>query len=186
MFIVVYLKYWGRLFKHSNREESIFFIYYVYYWIIIIDNNNNLFKVQYPMYRDTSSVDCAPSYLRQLSCVAWGFLTSRYFSLSNGVKQGRVLSSIFFNHYVNEGSNVYCCLLDASKAFDRVHWGRLFKILIEWKVSFLFIRLLLDSYLRQLACVALGFLTSRYFSLSNGVKQGGVLSPILFIFLHSL
>ena len=27
------------------------------------------------------------------------------------------------NHYVNEGSNVYSCLLDASKAFDRVHWG---------------------------------------------------------------
>ena len=38
------------------------------------------------------------------------------------------------NHYVNKGSNVYSCLLDASKAFDKVHWGRLFKILIERKV----------------------------------------------------
>ena len=35
------------------------------------------------------------------------------------------------NQYVNEGSNVYSCLLGASKAFDRVHWGRLFKILID-------------------------------------------------------
>ena len=42
------------------------------------------------------------------------------------------------------------------------------------------IRLLLDSYLRQLTCVAWGLFKSRYFSLSNGVKQGGVLSPILF------
>ena len=47
-------------------------------------------------------------------------------------------------------------------------------------MSFLFIRLLLDSYLRQLSCVAWGFFKYRYFSLSNGVKQGGVLSPILF------
>ena len=46
-------------------------------------------------------------------------------------------------------------------------------------MSFLFIRLLLDSYLRQLSCVAWGFYVS-LFSLSNRVKQGGVLSPILF------
>ena len=67
------------------------------------------------------------------------------------------------NHYVNEGSNVYSCLLDASKAFDRVHWGRLFAILIERKVSFLFIRLLLDSYIGQLTCVAWGLLLSLVF-----------------------
>ena len=47
-------------------------------------------------------------------------------------------------------------------------------------MTFSFIRLLLDSYLRQLTCVAWGLFKSRYFSLSNGVKQGGVLSPILF------
>ena len=26
------------------------------------------------------------------------------------------------NHYMNEGSDIYSCLIDASKAFDRVHW----------------------------------------------------------------
>ena len=42
-----------------------------------------------------------------------------------------VLCSVIYietiNNYVNEGSNSYSCLIDASKAFDRVHWGRLFK-----------------------------------------------------------
>ena len=68
---------------------------------------------------------------------------------------------------------------DLQFGFKSNHWGRLFKILIERKVSFLCIRLLLDSDLRQLSCVSCGFFKSRYFSLSNGVKQGGVLSPIL-------
>ena len=30
------------------------------------------------------------------------------------------------NHYMNEGSDVYSCLIDASKTFDRVHWGNFF------------------------------------------------------------
>ena len=33
--------------------------------------------------------------------------------------------------YVNNNSSVYSCLLDASTAFDLVHYGKLFKILIS-------------------------------------------------------
>ena len=32
------------------------------------------------------------------------------------------------SHYVNNNTGVYSCLLDASKAFDRVHLGKLFSI----------------------------------------------------------
>ena len=32
------------------------------------------------------------------------------------------------NHYLCNHSNVYSCLLDAIKAFDRVHYGKLFNI----------------------------------------------------------
>ena len=39
------------------------------------------------------------------------------------------------NHYINNNSNVYTVLLDASKAFDRVNFIKLFKKLIEKKVS---------------------------------------------------
>ena len=37
------------------------------------------------------------------------------------------------NQYINNGSDVYSSLLDASKAFDRVHYGKLFRILLSKK-----------------------------------------------------
>ena len=83
-------------------------------------------------------------------------------------------------NYIEGHSNVYCCLLDASKAFDKVHYGKLFTILLAKNVSPYVIRLLIDSYVRQQACVSWNGFKSNYFILQNGVKQGGVLSPILF------
>ena len=64
---------------------------------------------------------------------------------------------------MNEGSDVYSCPIDTSKDFDRVHWGKLFSTLIEKKVSFIFLRLIFDSYIRQKACVAWGVFRSQYF-----------------------
>ena len=64
---------------------------------------------------------------------------------------------------MNEGSDVYSCLIDTSKAFDRVHWVKLISTLIEKKVSFIFLRLIFDSYIRQKACVAWGVFRSQYF-----------------------
>ena len=84
------------------------------------------------------------------------------------------------NHYLCNHINVYSCLLDASKAFDRVHYGKLFNILLYKKVPFVIIRLLLDAYIRQEARVIWNSCKSQYFRVKNGVKQGGVISPILF------
>ena len=91
------------------------------------------------------------------------------------------------NHYMNEGSDVYSCLIDASKAFDRVHWEKLFYMLIEKKVSYTFLRLIFDSYIRKKTCVAWGVFRSQYFLFKNCVKQGEVLSPIFFnIYINKL
>jgi len=84
------------------------------------------------------------------------------------------------NYYINNNSNVYSCLLDASKAFDRVHYGKMFKILIDKNVPYCIIRLIKDNYLRQNVSVLWDTYRSQTFHVSNGVKQGGVLSPILF------
>ena len=83
-------------------------------------------------------------------------------------------------HYSNKNSPVYAVFLDASKAFDKVHYGRLFSLLLKRNIPPLVLRLLLDAYTRQNASVCWNGVRSNPFALANGVKQGGILSPILF------
>ena len=52
-------------------------------------------------------------------------------------------------YYRNCGSNVLGCLLDASETFDRVHYGKLFNILLSKELHICIIRMLLDCYIRQ-------------------------------------
>ena len=71
-------------------------------------------------------------------------------------------------------------VLDASKAFDRVHYGKLFKLLSKRKIPVQVRRLLLDMYTRQKMQTVWNGAKSDVFTVKNGVKQGGILSPILF------
>ena len=84
------------------------------------------------------------------------------------------------SYYNSRKSYVYLCMLDASKAFDRVHYGKLFAMLQSRKLPAIVIRLLLDMYTSQRMCTSWHGVKSNYFTSENGVKQRGVLSPILF------
>ena len=75
---------------------------------------------------------------------------------------------------------VVCKCLSASKAFDRIHYGKLFNILISRKLPAFIIRVLFDSYSRQQSRAMWNSCYTEYFYMSNGVKQGSVLSAILF------
>ena len=70
--------------------------------------------------------------------------------------------------------------LDESKAFDRGNYCNLCTDLLKRDVSPLVLRLLLHMYTNQTLCVRWGHALSNLFSVKNGAKQGGVLSPILF------
>ena len=82
--------------------------------------------------------------------------------------------------YNNAGSNIYCCFLDASRAYDRVSHRSLFKMLVSRNVPLIFIRLLAYWYKYQSLLIKWGNCISADFSVSNGVRQGSVLSPYLF------
>ena len=70
-------------------------------------------------------------------------------------------------HFLENGGNVYACLLDASSAFDRVHYRKLFDVLIKRNMPAVFIRLLLDSYLIQRICAAWGACKSDFFQATS-------------------
>ena len=52
--------------------------------------------------------------------------------------------------YVRKKSNVYCCLLDASKAFDRVHYGKLFNVLLSRDIHPCIVRIIVNSHIRHI------------------------------------
>jgi len=84
------------------------------------------------------------------------------------------------SYYVNNGSAVFTVFLDATKAFDRIEYCKLFHVLLSRKLPPVFIRLLLNMYTGHVTRVLWNGIASDRFSVSNGVKQGGVLSPVLF------
>jgi len=71
-------------------------------------------------------------------------------------------------------------VFDASRAFDRVNYWSLFSKLIKRGVPLLIVRLLCYWYVNQQFCVKWDKSTSEFFTATNGVRQGGILSPRLF------
>ncbi len=70
--------------------------------------------------------------------------------------------------------------MDASKAFDKVNHYHLLVKLIERKVPILIIRLLYYWFTHQEFAIRWGNSVSSFFRVKNGVRQGGILSPIFF------
>ena len=84
------------------------------------------------------------------------------------------------NYYNFNNTNVNAILLDASKAFDRVQYVKLFRLLLHKGLCPLLVRLLIFIYTNQEVCTKWRAQISHPFRVSNGIKQGGVLSPVLF------
>lgn len=92
---------------------------------------------------------------------------------------GTVVNEVI-QYYNNKNTPVYCVSLDASKAFDCVHFVKMFRKLRLKGLCPIVSRFLAYLYVNQRVRVKWADFISEPFSVSNGVKQGGVLSPILF------
>lgn len=89
--------------------------------------------------------------------------------------------------YISSSTPVYLCFMDASKAFDKVNHYHLFNKLIKRGLPALVIRLLMFWYSTQEFLVRWCNSVSPSFTVSNGVRQGGILSPYLYnVFVDEL
>ena len=84
------------------------------------------------------------------------------------------------NLYSNNKGCVFTCFLDASKAFDRVNHSILFEKLSKRGIPNYILRILEYWYLNQNMFVKWGETSSDLFHVTNGVRQGSILSPHLF------
>ena len=74
----------------------------------------------------------------------------------------------------------YLLLLDASKDFDRVEYTKLVKLLKSRNMCPILLRLTMNMYISQQMQAKWNGSISKSFSISNDVKQGGLLYSVLF------
>ena len=72
------------------------------------------------------------------------------------------------------------CYIDASKAFDHVHFWCLFDKLIKRKVHIILVQFLYGMVLYKGICCNVAQLLKYNIHCANGVRQGGILSPLFF------
>jgi len=81
---------------------------------------------------------------------------------------------------LEHGNDVYICFVDFEKAFDRIDWVLMLKILkkigVDWKDR----RLITSLYMSQKAVVKIQQEFSGESEIGRGVRQGCCISPLLF------
>ena len=90
-------------------------------------------------------------------------------------------------YFLRNGTSIISCRLDCSKAFDKYKFSVLFTKLLERNMPPIVIRMLIFIYEEQEGCIKLVGMRSITFRLTNGTRQGSVLSPTLFsVYLDDL
>ena len=85
------------------------------------------------------------------------------------------------DYYRSRSTNVYVTFLDAGKTFDRINHWLLFDKLLKREMPCYIVRILVYWYRTQTMYVQWASCDSSSFKVTNGVRQGGILSPKLSI-----
>ena len=85
------------------------------------------------------------------------------------------------SYFLRNGSEVFGCSMDKSKAFDLCKFSILFRKMFH-KISSIFLRLIIFMYVNQFANVRFNTEVSISFVITNGVGQGKILAGFAYCF----
>ena len=84
-------------------------------------------------------------------------------------------------------SKIYSCFIDFSKAFDTIPRDKLLNKLLGYDIKGNFFNTIKNIYTNDRACVKINNKITNVFNINQGVRQGCILSPLLFnIFMSDL
>ena len=103
-------------------------------------------------------------------------------------KKAYIYVTYLIDHYVNKKNNkLFLCFVDFRKAFDKVDQSPLWKKLLTYGVNEKFMTLIRPIYSQVKSCVRSKYGITKFFKFTKGVRQGCLLSPLLFaLFLNDL
>ncbi len=100
------------------------------------------------------------------------------------VDQLYIMYEIIKSRYPKE---TYCCFLDIQKAYDRVWRDGLWKKMYKYGIKGKMWRVIKNMYRRVESCVLVDGKTTGFFEIEVGVRQGCMVSPMLFLlFINGL
>ncbi|KAG1715012.1 Multidrug resistance-associated protein 4 [Nymphon striatum] len=102
------------------------------------------------------------------------------FRKERGTREAIGVMRTISKRYLEHGKDVYVCFIDYEKAFDRVNWTYLLKLLKQLEVDWRDRKLITALYMNQSAVMRVGGNTSDKCTLGRGVRQGCLMSPVLF------
>lgn len=97
-----------------------------------------------------------------------------------GTREALFGANVLLQKCRDQRKDVFACFIDYEKAFDRVRHSKLMEILRQIQLDSKDIRLIENLYWGQTAEVRTGSIKTSSLEIQRGVRQGCVLSPLLF------